>query len=439
MRRFVIAACVVGALSVATLVAVVWATWEPMCNGTPVRQLAEATAYAGGHNETHVWAVEQLQTVAPVAVTYIINGLNGPTNSLRDRINLQWAKLHRKLPASIQKITPKPRLRLHVDRRMWLQALAKIGGKDERVIPALTKELKHSDSEMRFFATISLAYIATNWLEHPIIGPQIIETLTSSLQDRAGNVRGAAAVGLGYCGAAAKAQVPQLVDRLSDTDGNTRMHALRALVSIGAETNLILPYIQKLTADPDSEVRAYAAYIHWKLTGEQGTNLLVLREVLHGDAEDRNRGLAAGYLGLLGPKALAAVPDLTSALADPEFQVSGPAAKALWRITGETERPVRFFKRTLAEGQSHERSYSADALTLIGTPAEAALPEIIDALAAKEYYVRKAAIRAAAAIGPNARAALPKLKNLLNDRFPSIQAEARSAIEAIELDGARVK
>jgi HEAT repeat protein len=437
MRRFLIAGCVVGALGVATLVIVVWATREPMCNGTPVRELVEAVA--AGHHETHIWAVEQLQTVAPVAITYIVNALNGHTNSLRDQINFQWAKLHRKLPALIQKITPKPTGRFLIDARMWLLALAEIGPKDERVIPALTKELKHPDSEMRFFATHSLALIATNWREHPIIGPQIIKTFTSGLKDRAGNVRGAAVVGLGYCGAAANAQVPQLVDRLSDTDGNTRMHAIRALVNVGADTNLILPYIQKLTADTDSEVRAYAAYTHWKLTGEQGTNLLVLREVLHGQSEDRNRGLAAGYLGLLGPKALEAVPDLTRALADPEFQVSGPAAKALWRMTGETERSVRFFRRTLAEGQPHERSYSAEALTLMGTGAEAALPEIIDALAAKEYYVRKAATRAAGAIGPTARAALPELKKLLHDRFPSIQAEARSAIKAIELDGARVK
>jgi HEAT repeat protein len=436
MRRFVIAGCVVGALSVATLVAVVWATREPMCNGTPVREFVQLAAIANNY-EARALAIEQLQTVAPVAVTYIVNSLNGHTNSLRDRINLQWAKLYRKLPASIQKIMPKPRGRFLVDARMWLGALAEIGPKDERVIPALTKELKHSDSEMRFFATHSLALIATNWLEHPIIGPQIIETLTGRLSDRAGNVRGAAAVGLGYCGAVAKAQMPQLVDRLSDTDGNTRMHALRALVNIGAETNLILPYIQKLIADTDPEVRAYAAYTHWKLTGERGTNLLVLREVLHGQAEERKRGLAAGYLGLLGPKALEAVPDLTRALADPEFQISGPAAKALWRITGETERPVRFFKRMLAEGQWHERAYSAEALTLIAAPAEAALPEIIDALTAREYYVRKAATRAAGAMGPNARAALPELKNLLNDRFPSIRAEARTAIKAIESDGAR--
>jgi len=192
-----------------------------------------------------------------------------------------------------------------------------------------------------------------------------------------------------------------------------------------------------MIADTDPEVRAYSAYTHWKLTGEQGTNLLVLREVLHSQVDERKRGSAAGYLGLLGPKAMEAVPDLSRALADPEFQVSGPAAKALWRITGETERPVRFFQRALAQGQAHERSYSIEALMLIGAPAEAVLPEIIDALAAKEYYVRKAAVRAAGALGPNARAALPELKKLLNDQLPSIRAEAATAIKAIEFNDTR--
>jgi HEAT repeat protein len=395
---------------------------------------SDVVAGVGNNYEARTYAIEQLQTAEPVAVSFIIEALEGQTNSLRNRLNAQWTKVYLKLPPAIRRIAPKPRMRFFVEPKLWLQALIEIGPRNERVIPALTKQLNHRDSEVRFFATHSLALVVTNWLGHPNIGRQIIGALTDKLKDPAGNVRGAAVVGLGRSGATAEPHLPELVNRLSDSDEDVRMHAVRALVNIDARTNLILPHLNKLIGDADPGVRAYAAYTRWKLTGDQGTNLLVLRQVLHGQVEDRQRGLAAGYLGLLGQQALGAVPDLNKAIADPELQVSLPAAKALWRITGETEPAVTLFKRALAEGEGGDRSYSLEALMLVGLAAETALPEIIDALAAREFYVRKAAARAAGALGPNARAALPELKKLLNDQLPSVRAEAATAIKAIELN-----
>jgi HEAT repeat protein len=160
----------------------------------------------------------------------------------------------------------------------WMGALA------ADAIPVLTACLR--DATVRSSAGRALA----------TAGRSAMPALVSSLRDKEVGVRLEAAAALGRIGRSARAAVPALIATLWDDDADVRYHAAAALGRIGRST----------------AVRALADALT--------------------DKAEFVRAAAAGALGEIGPRAVAAVPSLILSLRDPDAGVQEAAAEALEEI-----------------------------------------------------------------------------------------------------------
>jgi hypothetical protein len=129
----------------------------------------------------------------------------------------------------------------------------------------------------------------------------------------------------------------KLVEALSDTDATVRETALEVLPKTTMPA--ALDDIVRLLADPVRSVRAAAVLAMVRLAPEREETIAALVEALHNtpsipaaDTLELSREDAALTLGTLGPKAKAAIPELTMLLTDSDDDAREAAAVALWKI-----------------------------------------------------------------------------------------------------------
>ena len=103
-------------------------------------------------------------------------------------------------------------------------------------------------------------------------------------------------------------------------------------------------------------------------------------------------------LAAIGPASKPAVPKLSEALNDFEWQVRKPAAEAL---------------------------------AAIGPASKPTVPTLVELLHDEEWHVRKAAAQALGAIGPDAAKAIPTLKEALDDFEEQVCDAAAEALKKI--------
>jgi len=416
----------IAILLLGLVLALRWATHEPLCQGKPVRVWVDEIARASyGRRDL---AEEQLQTAGPAAVSAIIEALRTDQKLLRNRINDWWTKLWPKLPTGVRQMVPRPRLYFRPDRRMWISSLGRLGPHDQRVVAALTRELNSGDSEVRFFATHTLGEVSVNWSDVPATQQQIIRALDRMLTDSAFNVRAGAAYGLAKCGVAAQPCIPDLIQMLRDPDELAQSAAVRAISYIGGDAEVILPAIMPLLQSTGALTRAFAAYTLCHVTGDMGRYLPALIETLAAQ-DDSARAVAAALIGRLGKSATKALPDLDQALQDHDYGVRISAAKAIWRVSGNASASVPVLRRLLTVGGRGEQIEITGLLTDFGPDAAPVIPELMAALDNPDFLIRRNAARAIASIGPAAKDALPRLQALSkDDPFPSIR---KAAVEAV--------
>lgn len=173
--------------------------------------------------------------------------------------------------------------------------------------------------------------------------------------------------------------------------------AIAVLKNLG--TNAI-PGLVDLLQRKDSSLRRQLGAIASKLPRRVGARLFSWAT---GRNTVRYRSAAAKALGILGPEAEAAIPELIKALHDSETQVSWDAASALGRVG----RPaVPELMRALADSSSYVRHCAAYALGEIGAAAEPAVPALIESLMDTNRDVRASAAYSTAIIGSTSMLAI---------------------------------
>ncbi|MBX3467518.1 MAG: HEAT repeat domain-containing protein [Planctomycetes bacterium] len=193
-----------------------------------------------------------------------------------------------------------------------------------------------------------------------------------------------------------------LISRLASPDPLERMHAANALGSFGAPPALspeLLGAIAKQTSPGSTAARA--------------------RELL---------------MGLRGRStAVAAVPALTAALADPDARVRGLAASALGKIGAPAAAAIPGLCALLQDDLPATRVLVAAALGQIGDPG--AVSALTSALDDPAHEVRARAAFALGRIGPPAVTVATRLAACLKD--PSLEVQERAA-HALGMLGAGV-
>jgi HEAT repeat protein len=136
----------------------------------------------------------------------------------------------------------------------------------------------------------------------------------SARRDADDGVRTEAVRALLRAGLQPATEVGALVDAFSDEIDVVRFHAAVALGDLGpAGRPALASLIHASLWDDEPAVRVQAAMAVWKIDGKEPLVLYVLGKALK-DANELVCGMAADYLGQIGPAAREAVPALREAL-----------------------------------------------------------------------------------------------------------------------------
>jgi HEAT repeat protein len=145
------------------------------------------------------------------------------------------------------------------------------------------------------------------------------------------------------------------------------------------------------------------------------------------------RETAIVILGLIGPEAEAAIPELRRALDEPEPAVRIKAADALSRIDSSAiEAAVPILEAGLQDAGTAVTS--AQALARLGPQAARAVPALIEHLSEGSLDSRLLALYALGEIGPAAKPAIAVLEQLLDDGDERVRKNARTALEKIKAE-----
>lgn len=187
---------------------------------------------------------------------------------------------------------------------------AEPAGAAEARIAKVKADLKNADPKVRQAAIGSLV--------HSDISSKCLVEMRMALDDRDGAVRSTAATAIGNLGAAAVPAVPQLISTLkSDPFQEARETAARALGRIGKaapdEKSVINPLRAASQDDADPVTRVVALGALAMIDVEVPQQITSLRKFLHHD-EALVRMKASHALGMLGPAAKAAAPEIVNVL-----------------------------------------------------------------------------------------------------------------------------
>jgi HEAT repeat protein len=207
-----------------------------------------------------------------------------------------------------------------------------------------------------------------------------------------------------------------------------------------------------LLHDPNSKIRYHA---DWGLARAGAPAVPGLLAEFRARDDDAGRARVAGALGRIGLAAAAAIPDLRTALADPDSSAAGQAAYALGRMRAREAVPDLVRAYSAARRTSRQRQI-ARALRAIGSDqgVRSAKEQLVAALegdlAARDAAARSAAVAYADALYravrgdkdgdfPNKaslRALIPGLVAELDDPDPERALAAARALELAGRDGA---
>ena len=292
-----------------------------------------------------------------------------------DPVLLRKAKLKHRIRELISQLgLPDTRLRqLAADR------LGQLGARATAAVPTLVCALEDEDESVRIHASVALGHI----------GVEAVPALVNAFKKDNKEVRSGAAFALERMGNAA---IPLLVEALKLEDSDVLSGTVFALERMGTAA---IPALIEALKMGDDNVRVLTSIVLGRI-GMPAVGDLV-EAFQNGNATVRRH--AANALGSMGAEASAAVPVFEGALLDRDKEVRSSAVFVLERI-GAAAVPV--LQQALAHEDWLVRRNAADALGRMGTQAKATIPDLENACADRDKYVREAAQEALRLIqGPN--------------------------------------
>ncbi len=264
-------------------------------------------------------------------------------------------------------------------RNTAFKVVGSIGPRSDPAIPILLKTAAGEDAKARSMAARSLETVKPS--------PAVVPLLVESLKDPNRETRVRAATVLGHIGPGATGATPELIARLKEE----------------FKTPLTQPAGRGPAAsfDPGSAAARALAQVAPE-TGASPEILAALTDALKTPDDPRHQAVAAAF-GILGPKAVSAIPVLIADLkrAKAKDAYAGQLARALAQIAP-------------------------------GTPAEAeVVAALTEALKSESDSTRLGAAWGLGELGPKAAPALDALHALEKDKSPRVRAQAEESIESI--------
>jgi HEAT repeat protein len=248
-------------------------------------------------------------------------------------------------------------------------------------------------------------------VSRPVID-KLFETLVDTLRDRDDNVASAAATALSVARDNLDNKYQKAIVRIArdpKEEAHSRLHATHTLGLLGDKAKTVIDVLIELLSDKDPEVSAAA--------GQSLAHLGQMKDVLMkpeyaaiaGLLENKKaaplaRARAASTLALIGENASSHIPDLISAMTDPEYIVGSAAAEATAAMLPYlNDRHMTAIAGLLTHKDSDVRARIAQLLRMLGDRADPFIPDLIKALQDKEPKVVGSAVLALAQLGQSLR------------------------------------
>jgi hypothetical protein len=211
---------------------------------------------------------------------------------------------------------------------------------------------------------------------------------------------------------------------------------VRAEQKVSDNRDPLLPALRKALPDLAADLSAPNTWVRLAAVDAlemQGADAAPAAPALVRALEDRNRFVrwaAARVLGRMGPVAEvdAAVAGLARLLYDTDLNVRLAAELALERWGPRAAAAVPDLTHWVSHGDPEGREGAIRALERIGEAAQPAIPAIAAELGNADVRVRRAAAAVLGRFGPDARAAVPALRRALDDSDEEVRRRASEAL-----------
>jgi HEAT repeat protein/S1-C subfamily serine protease len=204
-------------------------------------------------------------------------------------------------------------------------ALGKLGDRAKAVVPDLLVAIREDDRQLKRACYIALKSVGAD--------PQtMMSVLRAGIKDGDVQVRRAALEAAGRAGAAAKDLLPTIVDALSDSD--VRQAALSALKQLGPEAKEHAPAVANLLGT-DKILRMETLNTLEAMKPAGPTAPLVVPKVIAVFEDEKQEPVREKAAELLSHIGRVAIPDLTTALSNPNWMVREGAGKSLAAMPSE--------------------------------------------------------------------------------------------------------
>jgi HEAT repeat protein len=317
-------------------------------------------------------------------------------------------------------------------------ALWRLDRQVESVAPILVKEwLDRTEVEDEYDSqSISLAvfgFLAAN-------PKAVARDLSRALADSKERVRFLAANALGQLRGHARFATPALVLALRDESRRVRFEAACGLANCGPEqARLAIPVLmdELKSKEPKELPDRYFAAVALAEIGRPCKDVLgVLLQILKEERDESVRGHLIDAIGLIGPEAQAAVPQLNTIMENTDDNLRVAAALALLRIDPKNENILSFLISSLnSQPLRHAAAYT---LGETGSPAKAAIPALTRLLTSGDIDLTKSAAKSLGRMGPAAQEALTELKKHLTSENCGLRVEAAIAIARVQAPGPEI-
>jgi HEAT repeat protein len=281
-------------------------------------------------------------------------------------------------------------------------------------------------------------------------GEAVVPTLMEALKHEHWRVRADAAELLGRIGPAAKEAIPVLTDALNDRDPSSglgyvkvRLDAAEAIWKVDHRADLALAVLlDQLNNSTDYFYRRKAA----RVLGTMGP---AAKEAIPSLVKSLQRNDKYGYgypyseyrssrdapyeaLANLGPVAQSAVPALIDALKDTDPFIRLKAAEAIWKIDKKSNAVVTVTIELLKARSALVRERAGEVLGLMGSKSKQAIPELVEALHDEYAEVAAQSAITLGEIGPDAKAAFLPLAAAYKNKDSEVRQAAAAALKRID-------
>jgi HEAT repeat protein len=346
----------------------------------------------------------------------------------------------------------------HEDLRLKLEGLAlvqQMGNAAREVVPDVQKALRDKDFNTQLQAVLAVSALGVSaketipdllevlrkdeigFLEANVavalssMGSQAVPELKKGLADKDVKIRRMSAYALSLIGGRAYKAVTELRKALVDENAVVRSFAAHALGNIGVDAEPAVADLEKCLKDSDDGLRINAALALWKIHRSTRT-VPVLAEALSTAKTYDDRIQAARGLGVIGPNAVAALPELAKALNDSSYGVRAESCKSLARVGERAKAMIPRMEGLLTDAAPVVRVQAARAICLLqGEATEMALKVLIESLEDASKMVRKEAALAVGDLKQDGSKAEPGILALMRDEDADVRQAARTALRQI--------